>query len=183
MGKPKQLLPYQGRSLVRHAVEVALASAYQPIIVVLGAHADQIKPEIPLSTFVVESRWQQGMSASIRAGVETLLQSNSTLDAIIISLADQPLVSPQVFQQLVRHYQQTQKAIVASKYNETIGVPALFSCALFPELIQLQGTKGAKALIQKYADTVSSIPVPEAAIDIDTPEDYEQLLEEIHYQQ
>jgi molybdenum cofactor cytidylyltransferase len=178
MGRPKQLLSYQGRSLILHAVEVALASMSQPIIVVLGAYAEQIKRELmPKAVQVVEnSQWQEGMSSSIRAGISMLLKTNSKLDAVIISLADQPLVSPQIFNQLIRSYQETQKVIVASKYNETTGVPALFSKALFPELMQLEGDKGAKALIQKYIDIGLILLIPEAAIDIDTPDDYKQLL-------
>lgn len=178
MGRPKQLLSYQGRSLILHAVEVALASLCQPIIVVLGAYAEQIKPELMSKAVqVVEnSQWQEGMSSSIRAGISMLLKTNSKLDAVIISLADQPLVSPQIFNQLIQSYQETQKVIIASKYNETTGVPALFSNALFPELMQLEGDKGAKALIQKYIDTALILLIPEAAIDIDTPDDYNQLL-------
>lgn len=178
MGRPKQLLSYQGRSLILHAVEVALASLCQPIIVVLGAYVEQIKPELMLKAVqVVEnSQWQEGMSSSIRAGISMLLKTNSKVDAVIISLADQPLVSPQIFNQLIQSYQETQKVIIASKYNETTGVPALFSNALFPELMQLEGDKGAKALIQKYIDTGLILLIPEAAIDIDTPDDYKQLL-------
>ena len=178
MGRPKQLLSYEGRSLILHAVEVALASMSQPIIVVLGAYVEQIKPELmPKAVQVVEnSQWQEGMSSSIRAGISMLLKTNSKLDAVIISLADQPLVSPQIFNQLIQSYQETQKVIIASKYNETTGVPALFSNALFPELMQLEGDQGAKALIQKYIDTGLILLIPEAAIDIDTPDDYKQLL-------
>ena len=178
MGRPKQLLSYQGRSLILHAVEVALASLCQPIIVVLGAYVEQIKPELMLKAVqVVEnSQWQEGMSSSIRAGMSMLLETNSKLDAVIISLADQPLVSPQIFNQLIQSYQETQKVIIASKYNETTGVPALFSNALFPELMQLEGDKGAKTLIQKYIDRGLILLIPEAAIDIDTPDDYKQLL-------
>ncbi|MEG4395443.1 nucleotidyltransferase family protein [Microcoleus sp. BROC3] len=178
MGRPKQLLSYQGRSLILHAVEVALASLCQPIIVVLGAYVEQIKPELmPKAVQVVEnSQWQEGMSSSIRAGISMLLKTNSKLDAVIISLADQPLVSPQIFNLLIQSYQETQKVIIASKYNETTGVPALFSNALFPELMELEGDKGAKELIQKYIDTGVILLIPEAAIDIDTPDDYKQLL-------
>ena len=178
MGRPKQLLSYQGRSLILHAVEVALASLCQPIIVVLGAYVEQIKPELmPNAVQVVEnSQWQEGMSSSIRAGISMLLKTNSKLDAVIISLADQPLISPQIFNQLIQSYQETEKVIIASKYNETTGVPALFSKALFPELMQLEGDKGAKALIQKYIDTGLILLIPVAAIGIDTPDDYKQLL-------
>ncbi|MBW4646636.1 MAG: nucleotidyltransferase family protein [Goleter apudmare HA4340-LM2] len=178
MGKPKQLLVYQGQSLILHTVNVALASLCQPVIVVLGAYIEQIQPElITKPVQVVEnSQWQQGMSSSIRTGMTALLKTNSNFDAVIISLADQPLIPPHVFHQLIHSYQETQKIIIACQYDNTVGVPALFSRTLFPELMQLAGDQGAKALIQKYRDTVLMVSLPAAAIDIDTPDDYQQLL-------
>jgi molybdenum cofactor cytidylyltransferase len=178
MGQPKQLLDYQGQSLILHAVNVALASRCQPIIVVLGAYMEEIQPQIMTKPvqIVENSQWQMGLSSSIRAGVNALFKTNSQLDAVIISLADQPLVSAQVFTCMIQFYQETKKVIIASSYQQTIGVPALFSSSLFTELLQLQGDKGAKALIQKYIDQVLIVPIPEAATDIDTPDDYQQLL-------
>ena len=74
MVKPKQLLLYQGRSLLRHTTEIALASNCHPIVVVLGANAAQMEPEIdslPVHA-VINPHWAEDMESSIRVGIDTL---------------------------------------------------------------------------------------------------------------
>jgi molybdenum cofactor cytidylyltransferase len=194
MGTPKQLLAYRGCTLIRHMAEVAIcaslrqrqertqqrfaiASICQPIAIVLGANAERIKPEISqLPLQIVENQeWEEGMSSSIRVGLEALIAINQNLDAVTIALCDQPFVSPQTLNQLVEAYRVTGKPIIASEYSGTLGVPALFNRTLFSELMSLKSSEGAKKLIKKHSDRVFSIPFPDGAIDIDTPEDYEQL--------
>lgn len=178
MGKPKQLLIYQGSSLISHAVKIGLNSTCKPVLVVLGAYAEQIKPEInKLPIKIVENPlWETGMSSSIRVGITAIKESNSKLDGVIIALADQPLIDVKVFNKLIQSYQETKNIIIACAYDGVVGVPALFNNILFSELINLEGDKGAKALMRKYRDEVLSIEIPEAAIDIDTEDDYEKLL-------
>ncbi|MGB3640990.1 MAG: nucleotidyltransferase family protein, partial [Rivularia sp. (in: cyanobacteria)] len=109
MGKPKQLLTYQGTSLISHAVKIGLNSICKPVLVVLGAYAEQIKPEINnLAIQIVENpEWETGMSSSIRVGITAIKESNPNLDAVIIALADQPLISEVVFDRLIQSYQET----------------------------------------------------------------------------
>lgn len=175
MSTSKQLLPYRGRSFVRHMAEVAVASSCHPIAVVLGANAARIKPEVsPLPVQIVENQhWAEGMSSSIRVGIEALLAMNQNLEAVAIALCDQPFVSSQTLNQLVEAYCCTGQRIIASEYAGTLGVPALFSCNLFSELMTLKSSEGAKKLIKKHIDEVFCVPFPEGAIDIDTPKDYE----------
>ncbi len=177
MGTPKQLLSYRGHSFIRHIAEVAIASVCQPITVVLGANAQQIKPEVSeLPVQIVENQqWAEGMSASIRVGLEALLAVNQNVEAVAIALCDQPFVSSPMLDQIVEAYHLTGKPIIASEYAGTLGVPALFSRILFSELMALKSTEGAKQLIKRHIHEVFSIPFPDGAIDIDTPEDYEQL--------
>jgi len=177
MGTPKQLLLYQERSFVRHIAEVAIASVCQPIAVVLGANAKRIKPEIThLPVHVVENQqWAEGMSSSLRVGLKALLTVTQNLEAVAIALCDQPFVSSPMLDQIVEAYHFTGKAIIASEYAGTLGVPALFSHTLFSELLALKNTEGAKQIIKKHIQEVFSVPFPEGAIDIDTPKDYEQF--------
>ncbi|AFZ16315.1 nucleotidyltransferase family protein [Allocoleopsis franciscana] len=177
MGTPKQLLTYRGCSFVHHIIEVAVASLCQPIAVVLGANVERIKPEISqFPVQIVENQdWEEGMSASIRVGLEALLAVNQNLDAVAIALCDQPFVLSQTLNQLVEAYHLTRKPIIASEYSETFGVPALFSRTMFSELMTLKSNEGAKQLIKRHIHEVYSIPFPGGAIDIDTPNDYEQL--------
>ena len=203
MGTPKQLLTYRGRSFIRHITEsaicasqrsterlrtelaevsrrsqrFAIASVCQPIAVVLGANAEQIKPEISqLPVQIVENQqWAEGMSASIRVGLEALLAVNQNLEAVAIALCDQPFVSPQTLDRIVEAFHSTGKPIIASEYAGTLGVPVLFSRSLFSELMDLKSNEGAKKLVKKHIHEVFSVPFPEGSIDIDTQTDYEQL--------
>ncbi|HAA29615.1 MAG TPA: 4-diphosphocytidyl-2C-methyl-D-erythritol synthase [Cyanobacteria bacterium UBA8553] len=177
MGTPKQLLLYQGRSFVRHIAEVAIASVCHPITIVLGANAQQIKPEVSqLLVQVVENpQWSQGMSSSLRVGIEALNTVSQNLDAVVITLCDQPFVSSKILNRIVETYHSTGQLIIASEYAGTLGVPALFSRTLFSELMDLKHTEGAKKIIIKHKNEVFSVPFPDGSIDIDTPNDYEQL--------
>lgn len=177
MGTAKQLLPYQGRSLLRYMSEVALASNCHPIVVVLGADVDRIQPEIatlPLQ-IVANNHWSIGMGSSIRAGMQHSIAAQS-LDAVILMLCDQPLVTSFHLNQLIAAYELTHCPVIASVYTSTLGVPALFSHSLFPDLLSLTATVGAKHLIYQYSDRVYPVPFPAGAIDLDTPEDYEFIL-------
>ncbi|MGV0106717.1 4-diphosphocytidyl-2C-methyl-D-erythritol synthase [Nostoc sp. DSM 114160] len=178
MGTPKQLLLYQGRSLLQYIIDMAIASVCQPVVVVLGANAEQIHPQIKqLPVKVVKnSDWVCGMSTSIKSGIELLNNLPQKIEAVVITLCDQPFVSTQIINQLVDTYYSTKKPIVACKYGDTLGVPALFSQTFFSELATLKETSGAKKVINHNLNEVFSIPFPLGDIDIDTPKDYEQLL-------
>ncbi|MBH8575228.1 nucleotidyltransferase family protein [Nostocaceae cyanobacterium CENA369] len=177
MGRPKQLLPYQGRSLLQHTIESAIASVCKPVVVVLGANAQQIRSEVtqPFVQVVENSQWNLGMSASIRSGIRSLSTYSESIDAAVITVCDQPFLSSEIINLLVEAYHSLAKAIVASEYAETLGVPALFSRTFFSELAALGETVGAKQLINRHLNQVFRVPFPLGAVDIDTPKDYEEL--------
>ncbi|MBD2019149.1 nucleotidyltransferase family protein [Leptolyngbya sp. FACHB-36] len=181
LGKPKQLLQYQGQSFLRHTANVAIASGCQPVVVVLGAQTEQLRSEVSdLPVTIVENPdWTTGISSSIRAGLEALHDQCPMLEAAIVTLCDQPLISVQLIEQLVEQYWLTGKRIIASNYADTIGVPALFDLTLFPDLMALKGDAGAKLLIHQLIHEAVSVPFPDGAIDIDTSQDYEQFLQAI----
>lgn len=177
MGTPKQLLHYRGRSFLSHAVEVATASVCRPIVVVLGAYVERIKPEVSqFPVQVVENfQWSEGMSASIRCGINTIEAAPQKTEAVVLMLCDQPFVCTQVINRLVETYYLTGKPIVASEYAGTLGVPALFSRNFFSELVSLKNAEGAKRVITRNLNEVACVSFAEGAIDIDTPKDYEQF--------
>ena len=178
MGTPKQLLTYKGFSLVRHATTEAIKSNCEPIVVVLGAKSDRIRGEInDLPVHITDNPgWQQGMSASIATGIATLLEMKIDLSAVVVALADQPLITDRVYNCLIESYYQNQVKAVACNYSDTIGVPALFDCILVPELLDISHRGGAKQILHRYSDRAHNLDLPEAAIDIDTPADYQKLL-------
>ncbi|NMF67310.1 nucleotidyltransferase family protein [Brasilonema octagenarum UFV-E1] len=178
MGTPKQLLLYQKRSLVQYITEIAIASVCKPVVVVLGAYSEQIRPQINhLPVSIVENLdWACGMSTSINSAIQFLHNLSQNIEAVVIVVCDQPFLSPQIINQLVDAYYSTKKPIIACEYAGTLGVPALFSKRFFYKLAELQGTSGAKKVINNNVTLVFSLPFAQGDIDIDTPKDYEQLL-------
>lgn len=178
LGKPKQLLKFDGKTLIRHLAEMTLASNCSPICVVLGAKVDEIRAEIddlPLEIAINEN-WQNGMSSSLKTGLKKLLAIAPNLAAVVVALCDQPFITSTITNRLAETYQKTNAPIVASEYAETIGVPALFSHLIFDELLNLSTENGAKQIIKNHLASVVSISVPEAEIDIDTTDDYEKVI-------
>lgn len=178
MGTPKQLLVFQGHSLLRYVAEVAIASCCDPVVMVLGSQIEQIKLEVHgLTLHIAENRqWAKGMGTSIAAGMSTLITLNQDLDAVVVVLCDQPFVSSHLINQLVESYRATRSPIVACAYANTLGVPALFDRSLFTELMTMNMNIGAQSLIKQNAEKVAQIPFPEGEIDLDTPAQYQQLL-------
>ena len=178
MGTPKQLLSYQGFSLLRKTIKTALASVCQPIVVVLGAYGQQIKAEVDLSdVWTVENPdWHLGMGSTITQGMLFILSSFQMIDAVVISVCDQPFLSTHIINNLVASYHSTGKPIIACQYADTLGVPVLFHHRFFRELTLMKETGGAKQLIKTYKNEVFSIPFASGAIDMDTPQDYQKLL-------
>lgn len=177
MGQVKQLLNYQGESLLQHSVQCAVASSAQPVIAVIGAHADEVQQALkqsPVHT-VLNEQWSEGMASSIRRGLSALLKLSPSIDAAILMVCDQPFLSPSLLNDLINKHAETGKAIVASAYAATLGTPALFHKSYFPLLLELNGNEGAKKIIFQHGDDVTTVPFPSGQIDIDTPQDYEAL--------
>lgn len=184
MGQPKQLLEYRSRPLLRHAVEQALGSVCRPIIVVLGADADACGAaidDVPVEK-VINAGWEAGMGSSIRAGMSAISTNAdaANADAVVIALCDQPLISSAFLDSLVRAHIDRGAPMVAASYDDRPGVPALFARSLFPKLAALDGQAGAKALLQAAGGDLLTIPAPQAAVDVDTPDDYARLLRAPH---
>jgi molybdenum cofactor cytidylyltransferase len=175
MGSAKQLLSYEGKPLVRHAAEEALASVCQPVFVVLGSRVAEIRPVLDgLAVEILEnSRWAEGMGTSIHAGVEAAAARN--LNGVILALADQPLVTHRILDRLVETHQSSGQPIVASQYAGTVGVPVFFSREFFANLLALEPGQGCKGLILSHAGQAIRLDCPEAEADIDTPQDYDRI--------
>lgn len=180
-GKSKQLLVYEGETLIRRAVNTALASICRPIIVVTGAHREKVEAEIadlPLE-IVFNKDWDTGMASSIRSGINHLIATAETCAAVVI-LCDQPLVDSAVIDRLITAYRKTAPSLVAGKYNGLHGVPAIFDKRLYPSLLALTGLRGAKNVILDHSADLAEIPIPAAAFDIDTLADYQRLVGDVH---
>ncbi|PTX91503.1 nucleotidyltransferase family protein [Opitutus sp. ER46] len=174
MGSPKQLLPIEGKPLLVRTVESALGAPVWPVIVVLGAHAEQIRPALAhLPVLTVENpAWPEGMASSIRAGITALQQFSRMMDAVVIALCDQPAFSSTTVVQLITAHRTTGRTIVAARYANRRGAPALFLREHFPALAALTGEEGARPLLQGDTFPVATVDLPELAVDLDSPADY-----------
>ena len=177
LGKPKQLLQHNNKNLLQHTINAAVNSDADPIIVVLGANADEISKEIDRSNInvIMNTEWEEGMASSVRNGLNEVLFFSPSTDAVIFMVCDQPHISSPLLNELVTTHKETGKAIVTCNYGEAIGPPALFHRSLFKELMQLKGDVGARNIIQQHQDEVATVLFPKGQIDIDTKEDYDAL--------
>ncbi len=176
MGQPKQLLPYRGRTLLRHAAETAVATGCAPIVLVTGALHETLVAEVaglPIQA-IHNAGWETGMASSIRAGLAAIAETRPA--AVLIMLSDQPLVTPELLRKLIARQQQTHATIVAAAYGDTLGVPAVFDQSVLADLRKLQGAQGANRLIASLGAAVGRVPFPAGLLDVDTPEQYAALL-------
>jgi xanthine/CO dehydrogenase XdhC/CoxF family maturation factor/CTP:molybdopterin cytidylyltransferase MocA len=177
LGEPKQLLKFQNETLLRRAARAAIDSVAQPVVVVIGASAELMRAEIsdlPL-TIIENENWREGLSASLRVGLQTLCALDAEAQGAVVMLCDQPFVNAETINRLVSEFERSGALIVASEYEGARGVPALFERALFNELMNLRGREGAKRIIARYAEEARSVEFAAGATDIDSWADYEKL--------
>ncbi|HLU99736.1 MAG TPA: nucleotidyltransferase family protein [Acidobacteriota bacterium] len=176
LGRPKQLLTFQGESLLRRSTRVALEARCGPVIVVLGFAAQQMVPELenlPVQ-MVINQDWKDGMASSLRAALRAVPKE---ADAALLMLCDQPGVDVDTLRKMNSRFEQG-AAIVACSYRGVMGVPALFSREFFGELNQLKGDRGARSVLHRHRAEMEVIDCPGAALDIDTEAEYRQLIQD-----
>lgn len=178
LGRPKQLIKFRGKTLLRHAAATLVHSGCEPVIVILGSELEQSRAEVgdlPLK-ICVNAEWQTGMSSSLTAGLRSIIELEPELIAIVVTVCDQPYISTKDIDILISGYRQTRTLAIAAQYNGRTGVPALFPRELFGELLSLKGDKGARQVLRDLED-VTAVKMSHAAFDIDTPDDLLEIVE------
>lgn len=175
MGESKQLLPVGGRPMVRHAAQAALASDCNPIVVVVGAYEKEVRQALAGLPVLIAANpnWSEGMGSSIQAGLAAL--PDTCAGGAILALADQPLITAKIYNDLLQRARQSGKPIVAAQYAGTVGVPVLFRRSFFPNLMALQPSQGCKGVILSHLSESELVTCPEAEVDIDNAADYRRL--------
>lgn len=178
MGSPKQSLPFRATTLLRHLTREAIASEANGVTVVTGAWADHARQELSgLPARVVHNEdWEEGMASSLRRGLRSLPPET---EAFLVMLCDQPLVNRFALNRLIEAYRSSTHTIVASVYSGITGVPALYHRSHLPQLLALTGDQGARQLLRTTTMPVLALPLPEAAVDLDTPEEYSSFLQSL----
>lgn len=177
LGQPKQLIKFEDKSLLQHMIDVGQEVDVTERILVLGAKSELIQEVIIPRTFSIihNYEWQKGMSTSIHVGLKSLQLKCTDLKHVIILLSDQPFVTVDLIKQLIASQDESERCITTCTYANQMGVPAIFSHHFFDGLLALTSDQGAKKLIQRNLDHVRTIPFSKGAIDIDTPDDLDQL--------
>ena len=180
MGKPKQLLDFKGKPLLQWAIDSALESRLEKIVLVLGHEHARIMATLDCSqiSVILNSDYRQGQSTSLIIGLEQL---KDEYDGIIFILGDQPLVKAATLNQLLAAYEENHALITTPTYHGEPGNPVLMDRSLFPLLMDLDGDVGGRNLKQVYAEKTLHVPVSDHGIlvDIDTPADYHQILNHV----
>ncbi len=174
-GSQKLLHPVRGEPLVRAAVDRVVAAGPERTIVVVGHDGDAVRHALAgLPVTIVENPHpEQGLSSSLRAGLAMVPEDAV---AVLVTLGDQPIGRDEVFPALVARFGGDDAPIVAARYQGVQGLPVLFSRAVFPELEQLEGDRGARSVVERDPSRVAYVdfdfPMPP---DVDTPADLEIL--------
>jgi molybdenum cofactor cytidylyltransferase len=190
-GRHKLMLPLDGRPVLARVIDATLASQARPIVVVIGHQSAQVRSQIEHFTtykdiVVIENaQFQEGMSSSLRLGIQTLLangykndQAHYNIDSTLIMLGDQPLITSRIIDGLITAYRANGSLIVAPLYNGKRGNPVLFENSLFPELIEVTGDEGGRTVLNRHRDEVNLVEMgdSQANFDVDTWEAYEQVM-------
>jgi molybdenum cofactor cytidylyltransferase len=177
MGQSKQLLLIEDEPLLLRSTKAALASSPGKIAVVLGAEAEKhggVINHLPVQ-IIHNENWAKGMGNSIKAGLNHLLTIQPDLQAVVIMVCDQPLLTCSHLDKIISTYKKTKKQIVASHYSNAPGVPALFDQSLFSELLIIPDEQGAKKILTKHTSDVVAVDFPGGEIDLDTWEEYQNF--------
>jgi molybdenum cofactor cytidylyltransferase len=180
LGRNKLLLAFNGKSLIAHAVDTLLACAVDEIIVILGHQADQVRAAIGERRvrFVENPDYADGLSGSVRAGFAAVSPRTS---AIMIYLADQPLLGPADVNLLIRAFAEASannKSIVVPFFRGQRGNPVIVAASYQTALLAIAGDTGCRRVIRQHPDQVHTVEMETDHVvrDIDTMEEYERLL-------
>jgi molybdenum cofactor cytidylyltransferase len=178
LGQPKQLLMHGGETLLERTIRLANEAGAAPVITVLGANFAIIRASIggTNSIHVINEHWEQGISTSIHAGLESLEDSAPNAAGALILACDQARLTADHLRALIEAFAaQEEPSIAASAYAGVLGVPSVFPRMAFAGLRALRGDKGARSLLVHPPCPMIAVPFPGGEVDIDRPEDLSQL--------
>jgi len=173
-GSPKQLVRLAGTPVLHQAIANASLVAGHSVTVVLGAHAREIGPALRQSavSMVVNRDWEEGLASSIRAAVHSAPAGS---EGLMLVLADQVAVTGDDLKRLNAAWRRHPVLIAAALHGGAPGLPAIFPRWTFPDLLDLRGDRDPRLVIRRNVDQVVRVPMQNAGIDLDTPEDLLQI--------
>ena len=174
LGRPKQLVELEGQTLLQRTISRAEDAGAHPIVV-LGAHRDIVEATLPTGVErLFNPSWEEGMGTSLVQGVRAAMKHNP--DYLLVCVGDQPFVSSEDLKRLVHAWRAWGVDASAAFYDDLPGTPACFDAKLANALLALGPKEGARKLLRSPRLEIGQLPMPEAAFDIDTPEDVAEAL-------
>lgn len=177
LGRPKQLLDYGEGTLLGHVVDVARSCRFDQTIVAIGGFADEVRESVDLSgaEVVVNDAYGAGCSSSIAAALAVV---DHRCEVLVLMLGDQPGVSTGTVAALLAGRGDAPLAVC--RYDDGRGHPIAFDREVFGALADLHGDKGVWRLLDQRPSDVAEVPIAgPIPRDVDTPEDYRAVLEEL----
>jgi len=181
MKKPKQLLKINGENLLDIVIKKAIHIQKENNFCVLGANSEKIQQELRCNTikFIENSEFKKGLSSSIKCAINFIHKENKNIKKVLFILGDQPEISVNYLESLIQLSTKNPDKIVATKYKNNFGVPAVFPKFFFNELLKIEGDKGAKELLIKLNEFIILPNLAANFMDLDTLDDYELYLKSI----
>jgi molybdenum cofactor cytidylyltransferase len=178
INQAKMLLPFEKTTILQSIIEQAKEINPDTICLVTGKYHSEIESIIQDDQIqiVFNERWREGMSGSIKKGLDFLLHKQPELKALLILVADQPFITGTLLSKMIEIQIQTKKGMVAASYAGISGTPVLFTNNHFSNLEKLMGDKGARSILQQYPEDLMTVDFPLGEIDIDTEDDYKKWL-------
>ncbi|MEL6812040.1 MAG: nucleotidyltransferase family protein [Bacteroidota bacterium] len=176
LGRPKQLLPYKGTTLLNHCINELIGIPNTDVWVVIGAYSEEVKKVLDGETVhaVYNNNWEKGMGSSIAVTLQAL-KAYDAYKRVLITLGDLPLLTRDHFRQLLKEHK-GEDHITLTQYTDIQGVPVIFGKRYYQELENCSGDEGAKAIIKNHQKNITPVPTKIPFTDIDTEAAYQELL-------
>ena len=175
-GGAKQLADVAGEPMVRRVARIVLETDIA-VIAVTGAYADDVEAvldDLPLSVIRCED-WQLGMGNSLAAGVRELARTFTHASAVLVCLADQPMLDSAFLKRMLQRHAAAPDRILVTEHGGNQGPPVLFPRDCFEALMMLCGPRGARSVLEREAARIETLAFA-AAIDVDTQDELKQVL-------
>jgi len=176
----KLLLPYQGKTMIEKVIENVTNSEIDRTLVVVGCNKDEMMgviSHLPVS-HCNNDNYKQGMLSSVKTGFRSLPE---TFDAALVFQGDQPMVTAEAVNIVIRAYRQSHQGIVIPVFQKRRGHPLLISSKYREEIEKIEDQEGLRGLARKFPEDVLEVEVnlPGILRDIDTPEEYMNAINQI----
>lgn len=186
MGQAKQLLPWQDTTVLQASLRPYGSLALDPLVLVVGAHSQEVVQSLEPTwrkrcQVVHNERWQEGMATSLVAGTRFLLHVEARqarrFAGVMVGLGDMPTLSAAVVGTLLDVFARgSDDLIVAPAWQGRRGHPVIIGRKYWPELLELQGDRGAATVLRRHQDKLCLVNAgEEICLDVDTPEQWQAL--------